>query len=308
MKINKVLVPVDFSPPSILAVNYGVAFARALNAKLSLLHVVTPLPRELYTRAEADKIETQRREWADNTLPTLVAPEDQDDLDARFLVRTGEIKDIVESFVHDGEADVVIMGTHGRGLFARFFLGSVTQALLRRLGVPVLTVCHASRPLEFKRILFATDFGFDSFKGFRFALDLAAATHSSLILAHVIDAKPIVSYEAPDLGETIEEAGKQAAKYAQEKFADYKAQGHALNVDVECIFAEGKASESLARIAADNEVDLVVLGLRKKGPVERALLGSTAEPLIRAAHVPVLSVPIDTAVTVVEEESLAKHA
>ena len=40
MNIKKVLVPVDFSPPSTLAVNYGVALARKLRAKLSLLHVV----------------------------------------------------------------------------------------------------------------------------------------------------------------------------------------------------------------------------------------------------------------------------
>jgi nucleotide-binding universal stress UspA family protein len=302
MKINKVLVPVDFSPPSILAVNSGVALARALKAKLCLLHVVTPLPGELYTHAEADRFETQRREWADNTLPTLVAPEDQDDLDVRFVVRTGEVKDIVESFVRDGEADVVIMGTHGRGLFARFFLGSVTHVLLRRLGVPVLTVCHASRPLEFKRILFATDLGFDSFKAFRFSLDLAAATHSTLILAHVIDAKPIVSYEVPGRAETTEEAGKFAAQYALEKFAEYQAEAQALHVDVECVLGEGKASESLRRIADDDDVDLIVLGLRKKGVLERAVLGSTAEHLIRATHVPVLSVPIDTPVTIVEDE------
>jgi nucleotide-binding universal stress UspA family protein len=65
MNINKVLVPVDFSPPSTLAVNYGIALARKLRAKLSLLHVVES-PSLLYRYPhEVEKLQTQRKNQAE---------------------------------------------------------------------------------------------------------------------------------------------------------------------------------------------------------------------------------------------------
>src|SRR5579871_5152808 len=159
MQIKRVLVPVDFSPPSTLAVNHGVALARKFHAKLTLLHVVESPSALTYTfPTEAERIEAQRKEQAEKMLPAMVGPEDQDDLDVVFIVRSGDVEDVIQVVATEDHSDVVVMGTHGRGLFGRLFIGSVTQALLRRLGLPVLTVCRVSRPLEFKRILFATDF------------------------------------------------------------------------------------------------------------------------------------------------------
>jgi nucleotide-binding universal stress UspA family protein len=303
VNIKKILVLVDFSPLSVLAVNCGVALARKLNAQLSLLHVVTPWIQHVYgLRSEAEKMEQARQAWAQDLLPTLVAPEDQDDLDVQFLVQIGEFEHVIEALVEKGEADLVVMGTHGRGLFARLLLGSAAQTILRKLRVPVMTVCHAPGPFQFQRILFATDFGFDSRKGFDFALDLADALHSTLIVVHVSDASHVLSLDVPDVSEVVEEGRKQAVEYARRTFHLYEEDGRKRNVPVECLVVEGKAAESLTRIADENDVDLMILGLRRKSLVERTLLGSTAEPLICAAHVPVLSVPIDTPVTVVEDE------
>lgn len=302
MKIENVLVAVDFSPPSTLAVNYGVAFARKFNARLSLLHVVESPTALMYPfPVDAGKLQAQRKEQAERMLPAFVSPEDQDDLDARFIVKAGEIEDVIESVAREEQADVIVMGTHGRGLFGRLLLGSVTLALLRKLSVPVFTVCHALRPLAFNRILFATDFGVDSQKAFRFALDFATLTHSTLVVAHTPDERPIVNYEAPDLTGALEQARQYAAKEAQERFAEFEAEGAKKNVYVECVLGHGEVAQSLVEIADRHEVDFMIIGLRKKGLMERAFLGSTAEPVIRASHVPVLSVPIDTKVTIVED-------
>src|SRR5215467_13148582 len=125
MRINRILVPVDFSPPSTLAVNHGIALARKFRSKLSLLHVVESPTALTYTfPTEAEKVERQRREQAEKMLPVLVSPEDQDDLDVRFLVRTGPIEEMIESAVHEENADAVVMGTHGRTLFGRLLIGS----------------------------------------------------------------------------------------------------------------------------------------------------------------------------------------
>ena len=303
MHLNKILVPVDFSPPSTLAVNHGAALARKFRAKLSLLHVVESPTALLYTfPTEAEKAERQRREQAEKMLPILVSPEDRNDLDIRFVVKSGDVEETIENAVHEENADVVVMGTHGRTLFGRLLIGSVTQGLLRKLGVPVLTVCRVSRPLEFKRILFGTDLEAGSDKAYHFALELAKSTGATLVVAHTIDKRPVVTYETPEVKAVFDRDQRQALKDTRDRLAEFEAEGTRQNVNIECVLAEGDAPEALVRIADEAVVDFMILAIRKKGAVARTLLGSTAEPVIRNAHVPVLSVPVDTEMIVVAQD------
>jgi nucleotide-binding universal stress UspA family protein len=297
MRINKVLVPVDFSPASTLAVNHGIALARKFKAKLSLLHVVETHTALLYTfPSGAEKVDRQRLAQAEKMLPILISPEDRDDLDVKFLVKTGDIEKMIENAVHDENADAVVMGTHGRSLFGRLLIGSVTQGLLRKLGVPILTVCHVSHPLEFRRILFGTDLGPGSDKAFDFALQLARTAGSTLVVAHTIDKRPAVTYETPEVKEVFDEEHERAVQHASDCFAEFKAKGSALEVQVECVLSEGDVSASLLRIADEAVVDLMILATRKRSAISRTLLGTVAEPVIRNAHVPVFSVPVDAEV------------
>jgi nucleotide-binding universal stress UspA family protein len=294
MQIKKVLVPVDFSPPSTLAVNNGIALARKFRAKLSLLHVVEAPSALLYTfPTESHRIETQRANHAEKMLPLLVSTEDQDDLDVSFIVRAGDIEDVIRIVVAEERADVVVMGTHGRSLFGRLLIGSVTQALLRRLGVPVFTVCRVSRPLEFKRILFGTDFGPNSEKGAQFAFDMAVQTGASLIIAHTMDKRPAMTYETPEVHELFDEQRREALEKGSKKFDEFKEEAKRRKVSLECVLSEGDTAETLVRVADETEADFIIIGLRKQGMMARALLGSTAEPVLRAAHVPVFSIPMD---------------
>src|SRR5262245_51204043 len=139
MRITKILVPVDFSPPSTVAVNHAVLLARRFRAKLSLLHVIEPSTALMYTfPTESQAAERQRCERAERMLAAMLGPEDQDDLDLETTVAVGDIPTEIELAVHAQHPDVVVMGTHGRGLVGRWLIGSVTQSLLRKIDVPIL--------------------------------------------------------------------------------------------------------------------------------------------------------------------------
>jgi len=188
MRIENVLVPVDFSPPSRLALNHGIALARKFHARLTLLNVleastavINPLPKE------SARAEQEHREQASRMLAALVAPEDQDDLDLQLLIKTGHIEDEISSAIRENKVDVLVMGTHGRGIAARAFIGSVTQHMLRKAPVPILTVCHVSNPLTFERVLFATDLSEPSSHGFHSLLELARVTRSNVSVLHSVD-------------------------------------------------------------------------------------------------------------------------
>jgi nucleotide-binding universal stress UspA family protein len=292
MNIRNVLVPVDFSPPSRLAVDYGVAFTRKFRAKLTLMHVVE-LPSALSHpfSTESSRIEKEHREQAMRMLSALLASEDQDDLDLQIVIKSGDVKDEITSVIDEQHADIVVMGTHGRGLFGRWLTGSVTQAILRQTSVPILTICRATRPLAFGRILFATDLSQPSRQGFKFAVEMARLMRSVLVVVHVI-APSTLTYGGAEMAPFVNEHNSEETRKSLD---DFVAEAKHQEVRVETVLVEGVPAEAISKAADDNTVDLILLTVRGKGFVERAILGTTAERVIREAHLPVISIPVNAA-------------
>lgn len=290
MNIKNVLVPVDFSPPSRLAVDYAISLARTFRAKLTLMHVAeSPWPEAHSLKAEAARIDATHREQALRMLSALVASEDQDDLDLRIALKSGDVKEQIIATIAEQQADVVVMGTHGRGFFSRLMVGSVTEAILRKVSIPVLTVSRATRPLAFRRILFASDLSEASKQGFNSTLDMARMLGSEVVLVHALDSSPTYS------GETmVADFSAPSIEDAKIQLAEFAAAANTAGVKVEQIGVEGAPAEEILKAVSENEIDLVVITVGRKGLVERALLGATAEHVIRESRVPVLSIPADT--------------
>jgi nucleotide-binding universal stress UspA family protein len=139
--------------------------------------------------------------------------------------------------------------------------------------------------------LFATDFSESSTEGFQFALELATAINSGLVVAHVVDKRPSVTYETPEVTAVFDAERRRVLEEARTSFGKIESATRDKKVALETVLAEGIPAEAILRIADEHEVDFIVLAIRKKGRLERALLGTTAERLVRDAHVPVLSVP-----------------
>jgi nucleotide-binding universal stress UspA family protein len=279
MKITNVLVPVDFSPPSTLAVDYGVALARSFRATLTLLHVVEyPSMAVDPGQCDADALK----------LSELLGSEDKGDLDVRTVVKVGEVHEQIQSTLREVNADFIVLGTHGRSLLGRAFVGSVTQKMLRKLHVPVLTVCHVTGPLKFGRILFAVDLSAAAQEAFGFALELAEQTRSDLTLLHVVD-YPGLNYGVLE-GDTSVRG--ELADIARSRLDEMAEQAKKRGINVETLLARGKAAEEILRTAEMTEANLILLAVEQKGFIEKAFLGATAERVVRDAYVPVLSLPV----------------
>jgi len=279
MTITTVLVPVDFSPPSILAVSYGIAFARKVRAQLLLLHVLS------------DSDNDERRNQVSNALSSLVCPEDQDDLDLLVLVKAGDVNAQIRSAVREHASGIVIMGTHGRRLLGRLLIGSVTDELIRKMTVPLMTVCHATRPLEFNRLLFATDLSEPADKVFKETLELAHMLEASLLVLHVTVA-PVTLYQDPEMMGIAEKARAAYRKEMEAKLARLVSIGLKEDVLCEAILQDGDPAVEILKTAADRSADLIVLGITERGAIDRAVFGSSAEAVIRSSQVPVLSLHI----------------
>jgi nucleotide-binding universal stress UspA family protein len=284
MDIKHVVVPTDFSLPSRTAVNYGVALARKFRARLTLVHVLEPM-------ADEHRPEDSRREKAIRELWELLSPEDQDDLDLHVEIRHGDDRKEIEKAIAELHADAVVLGTHGRNRLGRLVIGSTTEKLLRKLRVPILTISHATRPLGFKRLLFATDRSEASLGGFAVVLDLARKLQAEIVVLHTLDLAGPPTIEP----ETFPLFRETALEDARRDLGLLIAEGKRHDIKVRALLAEGRAAAHILKAAGENDVDLIVLPLEAKGAVERALLGTTAEHVVREAAVPVLSIPVKVA-------------
>jgi nucleotide-binding universal stress UspA family protein len=144
LTIQRILVPTDFSQPADAALIYAKELAEKFGADLQLLHVV-PSPTYYPMGPEAAAfpmaelmIETEAA--ARNTLEELARgtglPVDR--IRVRTTVGT-PVSEILDT-IAEHDIDLVVMGTHGRGLVEHVLLGSVAERVVRRSPVPVLTV------------------------------------------------------------------------------------------------------------------------------------------------------------------------
>jgi nucleotide-binding universal stress UspA family protein len=146
--IQTLLVATDFSEASAPATAYAFFLARALNARLYVLHVVPEEDVRMitaisgYLQSEvtpAALVETLYTE-ADKRLGTLVEDALATDLVEERLMVTGQPAAAIMSWAAAKQVQLIILGTHGRSGIEHFFMGSVAEQVLRQAPCAVLVV------------------------------------------------------------------------------------------------------------------------------------------------------------------------
>ena len=151
---KKILAPMDFSEPSMKAIQYAVALALKFRATLVVAYIMSSPSTFAYAfPIESHDVIKQQLDEARKRMPTLIPGEFREQLHSQFAVKAGTVEDELFALVDDEKIDLVVMGTHGRRAFERWFLGSTTEHMLRRLPVPVLTVSHLDPEHEIQGIV-----------------------------------------------------------------------------------------------------------------------------------------------------------
>ena len=141
---RRILHPSDFSSASAPAFARALDLARSTRAELILLHViddVLPLGPDGYVSPSTwEQLQRSSREYARKGLDRLTARAARAGVRARAVVAEGSAPQQIVRTARARGADLIVMGTHGRGAVAKFFLGSVAERVIATAGCPVLTV------------------------------------------------------------------------------------------------------------------------------------------------------------------------
>jgi nucleotide-binding universal stress UspA family protein len=140
---HRIVVPTDFSECSEEAWAVAKRVAAAAGSELVLVHVLTEVP--LYAEGvlnikNARKIREGARKWVESALEDWVGKARAEGLSARAVALSGVAHEEIVQLARDERADLVVIGTHGRGGINRALLGSVADRVVRLAPCPVLTV------------------------------------------------------------------------------------------------------------------------------------------------------------------------
>ena len=146
IEINSVLVATDFSDTSQSALSYGREFARTFGATLHVLHVIENAMMWIGPEAagvDFVQLHAEVETGAWNALNRIVTAEDREQLKAVAAVRTGNSPAFeIAGYAKAEGIDIIIMGTHGRGMMGHLLMGNVAEKVVRIAPCPVLTVRH----------------------------------------------------------------------------------------------------------------------------------------------------------------------
>ena len=141
----------------------------------------------------------------------------------------------------------------------------------------------------FQRILCATDFSETAEAAWEMACDLARVHRAELALVHVFTDLPSYAYaEVP--GPAVHRVWEEQRQWVQRALEDRVAAAAARGLTVHALLKTGTAATVIADTAAEQAVDLVVVGTHGRTGLNRLIIGSVAERVVRIAPCPVLTV------------------
>jgi nucleotide-binding universal stress UspA family protein len=297
LELRRILCPVDFSDASRHALDHALVIARWYGSDITALHVSTPvfLPQPpilfaefpktvLPTEADRQELEAQLRDWLAPAraagLRTDVVFEEGRNPAAHILERAGSLP-----------ADLIVLGTHGRGGFERLLIGSVAEKVLRKASCPVMTVpppALATSKLPFKRLLCPVDFSEPSLAALRFAFSIAKESDARLTIMHVFDWPPddelLVerTFDVPEYRHQLEGVASRRL--------DALISGDERNwCQPTTKLSYGKPYRQILATAENEEADLIVMGVHGRNALDLMLFGSTTNHVVRRASCPVLT-------------------
>jgi nucleotide-binding universal stress UspA family protein len=292
MKIKKVLVPTDFSLAANAALPHALKIARTYKAEVSILHVASLHSDDPNLPEYQQLDEGSYREYIEKSLGEVSQA-----LESSQKVTTKVVREVAPAtgildFIEEKGIDLTVMGTHGHSALTQFFLGSVAERVVRHASCPVLTVAQDRKEYrndpDYQSILIAFDFSEHSKKAAREASKMASLYGARIQALYVVEQEVHPAFYLKWKESMFREL-PQIAEEAKESLRSVLGEEGLEKIDVHVEIGEKKAHTEINEFVRANQVDLIVMGTHGLSGLDRMLLGSTTERVVRTAPCPVLT-------------------
>lgn len=302
--LRRILVPLDGSAFGEQALPLALALARHSGAAVELLHVHVPIAEDyselqLFDVPLEARVRAEEKAYLERTVADLGK---RTGLPISGTTLDGGVCDGIRAHAESRGVDLVAMTTHARGAMGRFWLGSVTDRLIRELPMPLLLVHpgkdeDARREAEYPlgRFLVPLDGSALAEAMVPVAAALAGACGAELLLLRVI--QPLMALTLPEGGGNLGELAQHMAMEIEElqERIRVEAQSYldriAAGLQAKGIRASGHVvvSEKVAdAILGRKDVDLIALATHGRKGLSRFFLGGVTNKVLRGSSLPML--------------------
>lgn len=290
---RQIMVPLDGSKFAETALPLALTLSRKTGAPLHLVTVIEPVPAFAY-----EDWSTAAEEWTREYLAKLteeVASRAGGAVTSEVL--TGHVVDALQAEAGKKDADLVVMASHGRGAVSRVWLGSVADRFVRNTDRPVLLVKpdeddHPAldAPAAFDSLLVPLDGSELSESALAHATEFGelfgSAYHLTRVVAYPVDlASPYLPHTAQMNQAVLDEAKERAAEYLEAHAERMRKRGLRVTTS---ITVDAQAGHGILLEADAVECNGIAMATHGRKGLTRALLGSTADKVLRGTHLPLL--------------------
>lgn len=283
---KRILVATDLNDGEYL-IPHAIAQARACRAEIVLLHAMLPaetVPLDGGSMLCSDWAKTEQEIQA--ALGSMADQIEAQDIHCNTVARHGFAAEVVQDEIKATRASRLIMGSHGRGKWGQFIMGSVANQLLGSVNIPIFIIgpksAHAPEHATPRHILHPVSLNGDYRRGVEIAIAIAQSYGAELTLLHVPD---------HDVEATLRPVDAQG--WAEDLFATFVPGSSSLKkTPIHIAVAFGHLIDEIRDAAIRTHADWIVLGVEESFPFW-PLRDSTAYKVVSVAGCPVLAVRND---------------
>lgn len=281
--LPSIMATTDFSASSVSVLTHAAAIARRYRSKLFVVHVI---PTDVYKSVPAELMEEalkQTRAYAQDAMANQLRLEFLQSVHSEAVISEGRVGPTLLKLAAEQETSLLVIGTRGHRGLDRLLQGSVAEEVFRQAACPVLVVppgAGEQAGIPVRTILYPTSFSENSLRAAPYAFSLARRHRARLILLHVSQESTIHSQD--DLVR-LRAAGEERLRQL------LPAKGGPSREPLSYV-EFGPVEQGIVRVAMENYVDLIVLGIAAASVAAAHLAEGLTYKIVRAAPCPVLTI------------------
>ena len=277
--MKKIIVPVDFSNYSEYALEAAAIIAKKNNAQILALHMLEGSDSFFNTSDGEQQAKMM-------FFLRLAEQKFEDFLDKDYLkevsivpiVKHFKVFSEVSKVAQEHNADLIVMGSHGASGFSEIFVGSNTQKVIRHSEIPVLVIKTKPNGVEYKDVVFASDFSDEAVKPYISASQILTSFGSNIHLLNV---------NVP--GERFRSSSEM--EQTMTNFLT-KADGNLNRLNAVNYVSDISVEKGISNFSAKIKADLIVIPTHGRKGLAQFFEGSISEDLANHSHIPVMTFKI----------------
>jgi len=298
--LEKILVPLDFNSDYNKQVEIAGNIASNFNSEVLLLYVLPP-------EAEVSSVKSILSEFLDKELNTIGAIFKKKGISYRKLIRYGNVFDRILAVAQDNDVNLIIACDGCPAEKGRYNISIVAEKLIRKSQKPVWLIKEGSSNIP-ERILCPVDFSDASARALNNATKIARTFSAELFIINVFE--PMQENFSNRLRIDYEKENSRLEKENKKQFDKFLTSFNLAGVNHTIESARGNPPNAIVEYAGEKKIDLLFMGATGKSALQRLLLGSVTEKVVRELPCSIVTMKSENMLNIridSDIESIEKH-